>query len=139
MFGFQKGYDSRREHIYTIGFYKRMSTLKIAKRNRRIETLPFDELKPSEKRIKVFHEQNGCCAICKLDKWLGKAITLAFHHKDGNKQNEARHNVEYLCPNCHSQTDHYGTKNLTKKQRERLSLGVRNAYKNGKYASVAHR
>lgn len=73
--------------------------------------LPF-ELKGStaQKRI-VLLEQNNCCAICKLDSWMDKKIPMSFHHKDGNKTNVKRENVEYLCFNCHAQTDNFGFKN----------------------------
>lgn len=56
------------------------------------------------KRLRVILEQNGKCNKCELDEWLGERITLEYEHKDGNNDNNARENVEALCPNCHSQT-----------------------------------
>jgi hypothetical protein len=55
--------------------------------------------------VGVKHE----CEKCKsLPSWLGNPLTLQVHHKDGNKFNNLKENLCFLCPNCHSQTDNYG-------------------------------
>lgn len=51
------------------------------------------------------------CECCKQTKWLGQPITLEVHHKDGDKKNNTEENLILLCPNCHSYTDNYGSKN----------------------------
>lgn len=38
---------------------------------------------------------------------MGNNISFELHHKDGNKLNNSRDNLEILCPNCHSQTPNY--------------------------------
>lgn len=43
---------------------------------------------------------------CCISHWLGKTILLHIHHKDEDKTNNCIDNLEYLCPNCHSQK-HY--------------------------------
>jgi hypothetical protein len=63
----------------------------------------WDQLSPNHKRIVILVEQNGECSICHISEWQNKAIVLEFHHEDGNHQNLSRKNLEYLCPNCHSQ------------------------------------
>ena len=45
------------------------------------------------------------CEECGLSMWRNKPLTLEFHHKDGNKDNNEISNIQVLCPNCHSQTD----------------------------------
>jgi len=51
------------------------------------------------------------CVSCKNNgTWLGKAITLQIDHIDGNRNNNVITNLRFLCPNCHSQTETYGTK-----------------------------
>lgn len=47
------------------------------------------------------------CEQCNLTLWLGKAIPLELHHKDGNHYNNTLDNLEILCPNCHAQTSSY--------------------------------
>jgi hypothetical protein len=66
---------------------------------------PFEELKTQESRRKrILAEQNGACNHCELTDWRGKPIALELEHKDGDSQNNARENLECICPNCHSQT-----------------------------------
>lgn len=47
------------------------------------------------------------CSGCGLGNWRGSKITLEVEHKDGDFQNDKEDNLEYLCPNCHSQTGTY--------------------------------
>lgn len=51
------------------------------------------------------------CECCKNTEWLGQPITLQVHHKDGDKTNNTLENLQLLCPNCHSYTDNFGSKN----------------------------
>lgn len=45
------------------------------------------------------------CARCSLEPvWCGQELTLDLHHKDGDPTNNVLENLEFLCPNCHSQT-----------------------------------
>ncbi len=47
------------------------------------------------------------CAGCGIKDWQGKTLVLEVEHRDGDFQNDAAENLEYLCPNCHSQTETY--------------------------------
>ena len=47
------------------------------------------------------------CEICKINEWLGKPLNLHIHHIDGNSRNNKRENLQFICPNCHSQTESY--------------------------------
>lgn len=51
------------------------------------------------------------CECCKLTTWLEQPINLELHHRDGDKSNNELDNLQLLCPNCHSYTDNYGSKN----------------------------
>jgi len=51
------------------------------------------------------------CLICGIDSWNEKKINLELDHIDGNRLNHQLINLRMLCPNCHSQTDTYRSKN----------------------------
>ena len=60
----------------------------------------------------ILEQQQNKCAICQLDSiWNGKPLTLQLDHIDGNCLNNNRNNLRCLCPNCHTQTETYGSKN----------------------------
>lgn len=51
------------------------------------------------------------CKICGVSEWNGAKITLEVEHVDGNSENSNVENVCLICPNCHSQTSTYKSKN----------------------------
>ena len=51
------------------------------------------------------------CECCGISEWMGKPITLEIHHIDGNKKNNSLDNLQILCPNCHSQTSNWRSRN----------------------------
>ncbi len=78
----------------------------------------WDDLGYEAKKTRVYIEQNGKCARCGISSWLGEKITLEYEHKDGNHSNNARDNVECLCPNCHSLTSTWRGRNCKKAGRK---------------------
>jgi len=62
------------------------------------------------------------CAICGIDIWNGKEISLQLHHIDGDKTNNLIENLQLLCPNCHSQTDNFCGKNDLNFSLENISI-----------------
>lgn len=38
-------------------------------------------------------------------------VPLQIHHVDGNSTNNKEENLEVLCPNCHSLTENFGSRN----------------------------
>jgi len=47
-------------------------------------------------------------------EWNGKALSLELEHVDGNRNNNKRDNLKWLCPNCHSQILTYRKNNRNK-------------------------
>ena len=48
------------------------------------------------------------CEKCGCNgNWQGEPITLELHHINGNHFDNRIENLQFLCPNCHSQTDTY--------------------------------
>lgn len=44
------------------------------------------------------------CASCGQDNsWNGKSLVLEVHHKDRNWLDDRPGNLDFVCPNCHSQ------------------------------------
>lgn len=54
------------------------------------------------------------CACCGIDSWLGKPISLQLDHINGVNDDHRLENLRFLCPNCHSQTDTYAGKNISR-------------------------
>ena len=71
--------------------------------------------KLKEKLIKEGLKKNECenpkCP-CKNGYWLDNPLICQLHHINGNNRDNRLENLQMLCPNCHSQTDNWGTKKL---------------------------
>ena len=76
------------------------------------------------KKVYLRHNPEKC-ACCGLgNEWHGKHLVLQLDHIDGNSDNNLPTNLQLLCPNCHTQTDTFGTKQTKAgepKQRKRNS------------------
>ncbi len=53
---------------------------------------------------------NKCFECGVTDTWQNKPLTLQLEHADGNSDNNFPQNLKLLCPNCHSQTEFFGSK-----------------------------
>jgi 5-methylcytosine-specific restriction endonuclease McrA len=51
------------------------------------------------------------CENCGISTWYDKPLSLALHHVNGRKHDNRLENLTLLCPNCHSQTHNFGTRN----------------------------
>ena len=62
--------------------------------------------------LRFLKEQHGeNCFECGIGaEWNGKKLSLQLDHIDGNSDNNSLKNLRILCPNCHTQTETYGSK-----------------------------
>ena len=56
-----------------------------------------------------------CCGICEDN------LVLELHHINGNHYDNRLENLQILCPNCHSKTDNFRSKNVVKASGIKLS------------------
>lgn len=65
----------------------------------------------TKKRLILDHNFIEECDECGLGtEWNGKPISLQVDHIDGDHHNNEVINLRFLCPNCHSQCETFGTK-----------------------------
>lgn len=62
------------------------------------------------------------CAVCGINTWDNKPLSLELDHINGNNNDHRLKNLRFLCPNCHSQTRTYGSKNSVKMVLSRFHL-----------------
>ncbi len=52
------------------------------------------------------------CDVSGMDPvWNGKPLTLQLDHINGKYWDNRFENLQYVCPNCHTQTETWGTRN----------------------------
>lgn len=73
----------------------------------------------------TWHKRNRKyeCSSCGISEWHGKKLRLQIDHIDGNNRNNTVSNLRYLCPNCHTQTETWGVKNVSEEGRKRMNAG----------------
>ena len=59
------------------------------------------------------------CSICDSHpEWRGQFLRLEIDHISGDKLDNRKENIRFLCPNCHSQTENYGSQPKAPKKEE---------------------
>jgi Zn-dependent peptidase ImmA (M78 family) len=70
-----------------------------------------EKIPPSVLGRRIREVKEWKCECCGISEWMGKDISLEIHHIDGDRLNNDLSNLQLLCPNCHSQTDNWRSRN----------------------------
>lgn len=70
-----------------------------------------NKVSPSVLVLRLKELREWKCDCCGISEWMGKPISLEIHHIDGDTLNNNLDNLQILCPNCHSQTDNWRSRN----------------------------
>jgi hypothetical protein len=71
-------------------------------------------------RSYLIYINKGKCEQCKNGEWMERVLSLEMHHIDGDVDNMKLTNLKLLCPNCHSITDNYKSKNRNENTNRKL-------------------
>lgn len=76
-----------------------------------IENSTYKNTSRLKERLINEHYLEYKCACCgNTGEWLNKPLILQLDHINGNHQDNRIENLRLLCPNCHTQTETYGSK-----------------------------
>ena len=99
-----------------------LSKMYIEKRNKK----SFNELGRNWKKRTLLEEANHRCQLCGQNEiWNEKSLVLQLNHIDGDNKNWTKENLRIICPNCHTQTETYCSKNMTIEEKEKHRLNSR--------------
>ncbi len=83
-------------------------------------TIKFDKTKSPYSggilKNKLIELRGHKCEDCGLTQWKNQPIPLEAHHIDGDRCNNTLENLLLLCPNCHTLTPNYGSRNNKHKE-----------------------
>ena len=96
---------------YTAEDYQRIFANRKRKRDEDLMLAEYSSLTYQRLRERICLEQDGKCNNCGLSEWFDKPLSLELEHKDGDRHNNDRENLEMLCPNCHALTDTWRGRN----------------------------
>lgn len=78
--------------------------------------------------LKRFHTYE--CSECGISDWNHKPLSLQIDHINGDRNDNSISNLRWLCPNCHTQTPTWGSRNASEESKKRIVEGAIKGNKN---------
>lgn len=109
------------DHVLNKRERSRVNARKAAAHNREhgpLNTDIFIENSPYERSLakrRIIRDEllSNSCAVCGiLPEWNNEPLTLVLDHINGINNDHRLENLRFLCPNCNSQTDTFGSRKL---------------------------
>jgi AraC-like DNA-binding protein len=60
--------------------------------------------------------KDGRCERCGINEWQGLPLNMELHHINGDGDDNRLDNLLLLCGNCHSQTNNWGGRGISRKR-----------------------
>ena len=76
----------------------------------------------------VLRQRGESCEECGITDWNDKPISFQIDHINGIRTDNRLDNLKVMCPNCHSQTDTFGQKNISEEGIKRRNAALMRAY-----------
>lgn len=75
----------------------------------------------------LIRERGEMCERCEIVDWNGTCLVFHVDHINGDRTDNRKENLKVLCPNCHSQTETFGSKNVSENGRLKMKESANNA------------
>ena len=99
----------------------------------RIERGEVPDGSPALKKYLIEKFGEECSECGQASTWNNKPLVLQLDHIDGDSDNNYPKNLRLLCPNCHTQTENFGSKGKGSRYKK---VTKRNSYLREYKASV---
>jgi len=75
----------------------------------------------------LVRQRGDKCENCGITEWNNQKLSFHVDHINGDRTDNRNENLKILCPNCHSQTETYASKNVSEEGKKRMSeSGIKN-------------
>lgn len=82
-----------------------------------VENSEYENTKRLSQRLLREGVLERLCYECGLAEWRGQPVPLELDHVNGDRRDNRRENLRFLCPNCHALTPTFRGRNATAARR----------------------
>lgn len=95
-------------------------------------------VKTTRLRRMLIDDGHDSCALCGIQDWMDKTLTLHVDHIDGDNSNNSMDNLRFLCPSCHSQTETFSKKKESLRESKSCRICGKNIHRKTKGDKCSH-